>query len=393
MGENRQHLGSAILRAQVVVEKPCLSGGCAAKLRPVFRAKDCKMRTFLMATSTAILPMMAQANDGFGGITATGLTFSQTEDVAMLTEDLYISQDKITVDYTFKNTATTDVTGEVIFPMPPISLWEINNGTQNLPEDFTRDNLVNFTALVDGKPVEVKIDRVAIKFADNAEWPSSSAQYDTPGSDVTEMLAKMGIPISLDNETVVAKLLGLTKAQQDELAAAKLAEFYTADGSPDGVATEAVAQWAIVLRYHWTQTFPAGKELAVSHAYENYPAGAIFGWSPGSEADEYSSETAKTYCIDTGTSKAISKAIKLEEQGEINYVGSASYPDYVLRTANSWAGPIGKFKLTVDKGRPENVVSFCADGVTKTGPTTFVVEKTNYVPEQDLQILIVTGMN
>ena len=55
------------------------------------------MRIFLMATCAAILPMMAQANDGFGGITATGLTFSQTEDVAMLTEDLYISQDKMVI--------------------------------------------------------------------------------------------------------------------------------------------------------------------------------------------------------------------------------------------------------------------------------------------------------
>jgi Domain of unknown function (DUF4424) len=370
--------------------KSALRGQTAA----YFLAKDYKMRMFLWVTCAAILPFTAQANDGFGGITATGLTFSQTKDVAMQTEDLYISQDKITVDYTFKNTSATDVTGEVIFPMPPISLWDINNGSINLPEDSTRDNLVNFTAKVDGKPVAVKIDRVAIKFAESENgWPTGSAQYDTPGTDVTAELTKMGIPLSLDNEVVVAKLASLTKAQQDELTAAGLAEFYPADGgSQDGAAGEAVAQWAIVLRYHWTQTFPAGKVLAVSHAYENYPAGAIFGWSPGSESDEYSSETAKTYCIDAGTSKAISAAIKLEEQGETNYVGSASYPEYVLRTANSWAGPIGKFKLTLDKGRPENVISLCADGVKKTGPTTFVVEKTDYVPEKDLQILIVTGM-
>lgn len=352
------------------------------------------MKAFLLAGFAAILPVAAQANDGFGGITATGLTFSQTEDVAMLTEDLYISENKITVDYVFKNTSATDVTGEVIFPMPPISLWEINNGSINLPEDATRDNLVNFTAKVGGKSVDVKIDRVAIKFAESEEgWPTSSAQYDTPGTDVTDVLTKMGIPLTLDNEVVVAKLVGLTKAQQDELAAAGLAEFFGSDGSQDGAAGEAVANWAIVLRYHWTQTFPAGKELAVSHGYENYPAGAIFGWSPGSETDEYSSETAKTYCIDAGTSKAMSAALKQVSETETIYQGGASFPEYVLRTANSWAGPIGKFKLTVDKGRPENVVSFCADGVTKTGPTTFVVEKTDYVPEKDLKIIIVYGMN
>lgn len=352
------------------------------------------MKAYLLVSLTAILPMTAQANDGFGGITATGLTFSQTQDVAMQTEDLYISEDKITVDYTFKNTSAKDVTGEVIFPMPPISLWDINNGSINLPEDATRDNLVNFTAKVDGKPVEVKIDRVAIRFAESEEgWPTGSAQYDTPGTDVTDVLTKMGIPLSLDNEKIVAKLASLTKAQQDELAAAKLAEFYPSDGAQDGAAGEAVADWAIVLRYHWTQTFPAGKVLAVSHAYENYPAGSIMGWRPGSEKDEYLSETAKTYCIDAGTSKAMSAALKQPDQGDFSYEGSATYLEYVLRTANSWAGPIGKFKLTVDKGRPENVVSFCADGVKKTGPTTFVVEKTDYVPEKDLKIMIVYGMN
>lgn len=352
------------------------------------------MKTLLTALCTAaLLPLAAQANDGFGGITATGLTFSQTKDVAMQTEDLYISEDKIKVDYTFKNTSTKDVTGEVIFPMPPISLWEINNGTQNLPEDFKRDNLVNFTASVDGKPVVTKIDRVAIKFNENEDgWPTSAAQYDTPGTDVTDVLTKLGIPISIDTEAVQAKLTSLPKAEQDKLAAAGLAEFYDSYDTEGKATHEGVANWAIVLRYHWTQTFPAGKEMAISHAYENYPAGAIFGWSPGSETDEYSSETAKTYCIDADTSKAMSAALKSVDQNETSYEGSASYPEYVLRTANSWAGPIGKFKLTVDKGKPENVVSFCADGVKKTGPTTFVVEKTNYAPDKDLQILIVEAL-
>jgi hypothetical protein len=53
----------------------------------------------------------ALANDGFGGISATGLTFGQTEAVAMESEDLFISLDRITVDYVFRNTSTSDVTG------------------------------------------------------------------------------------------------------------------------------------------------------------------------------------------------------------------------------------------------------------------------------------------
>ena len=52
----------------------------------------------------------------------------------------------------------------------------------------------------------------------------------------------------------------------------------------------------------------------------------------------------------------------------------------------------GKFSLTLDKGDPKNVISLCADGVKKTGPTTFVVEKTDYSPDRDLEVLIVQPM-
>ena len=43
---------------------------------------------------------------------------------------------------------------------------------------------------------------------------------------------------------------------------------------------------------------------------------------------------------------------------------------YVLTTGANWAGPIGDFRLTIDKGEPDSLVSFCADGVKKIGPTT-----------------------
>ena len=74
-------------------------------------------------------------------------------------------------------------------------------------------------------------------------------------------------------------------------------------------------------------------------------------------------------------------------------VGSGGYGTaynlaYVLRTANSWAGPIGDFRLTLDKGAKENIISLCAEGVEKTGPTTFEIRKTDFTPDRDLDILI-----
>jgi hypothetical protein len=53
----------------------------------------CAHACALLALAALALP--AGANDGFGGLSATGLTFGQTEAVAMVSEDLSIGIDRI----------------------------------------------------------------------------------------------------------------------------------------------------------------------------------------------------------------------------------------------------------------------------------------------------------
>jgi len=62
-----------------------------------------------------------------------------------------------------------------------------------------------------------------------------------------------------------------------------------------------------------------------------------------------------------------------------------------VTTGGNWAGPIGEFRLVVDKGDPSNLVSFCADGVKKISATEFEVRKKNFVPSKDLNVLILTS--
>lgn len=98
-------------------------------------------------------------------------------------------------------------------------------------------------------------------------------------------------------------------------------------------------------------------------------------------------------------------ALKLLQAGTANFVGFTVTVDgqpvepeleerafvvpYIVTTAPNWAAPIGRFTLTVDKGSPEAVASFCRTGVRKTGPTTFRWEARDYVPDQDLRVLYV----
>lgn len=344
----------------------------------------------LAAVVRAALP--AGANDGFGGLAATGLEFGQTDAVAMVKEDLFIGLDRIAVDYVFRNTSSADVTGEVIFPLPPIGVWSLWDGMMNLPEPPYPENLLGFTAVVDGQPVPVQIDRIAVIEPPWDENRPLNQQYDTPGRDVTADLAAYGLPLSLDPEAAMAALLALPQADRAALVAAGLAEFYPADPA-NQIPEQAFPTWSIVLRYHWTQTFPAGAEVAVHHEYRNSPPGGIFGWvHPLTEQDSYLKDYVTRFCIDDGTSAAMAKALEWKDPttGEVYKYGSAYFITYVLRTANSWAGPIADFRLTLDKGDPANVISLCAEGVRKTGPTTFVIEKKNYTPGRDLEILLVS---
>ena len=336
-----------------------------------------------------LLATPALANDGFGGLSATGLTFSQTDAVAMEEEALAIGIDKVAVDYTFRNTTDQDVTGEVIFPLPPVGVWSGYEAMMNLPEDLTQEDLVGFTATVDGQPVQVTIDRIAV-IEEGWDQPNPpSKQYDNPGRDVTADLARLGIPLTLDYMAVREALLSFPQDKRNELAALGLAEYYEGDPASD-IPPDVYGAWAIVTRYHWTQTFPAGAVVRISHSYTNRPPGGLFYWSDPPE--DYQTDLRDQYCIDEGTSKAIAKALKNPEGDEFGNYGTAYNISYVLRTANSWAGPIGKFTLTLDKGAPGNVISLCADGVKKTGPTTFVVERTDYSPDRDLEVLIVQPM-
>lgn len=348
------------------------------------------MRHFLAAA--LLVPLMvavpARANDGFGGLSATGLMFGQTDAVAMEEEDLFIGLDRVAVDYVFRNRTAQDVTGEVIFPLPPISIGAQLQSDWNLPDDRGRDNLVNFSVSVDGAPVAFAIDRQAVIEAPWEEGRPVSADYDAPGRVVTDDLIRLGLPLTVDADVALRAVLALDATARAEAAALGLVEYYPSPAQPE----DAYPAWSIVLRHHWTQTFPAGAAVRVSHRYDHHPGGGIFVWQDPPR-DDWVREVEARYCVDKSTSRGIAKRLAGGSSGDGRFVGMSWNIAYVLRTANSWAGPIGRFRLTLDKGSDRHIISLCAEGIEKTGPTTFVLEKRDYVPDRDLEVLIVAPMD
>lgn len=133
--------------------------------------------------------------------------------------------------------------------------------------------------------------------------------------------------------------------------------------------------------HHWEQVFPAGKTLTVTHEYKPVTGGEAMLWFEGEER----AAKTKTYCIEPDFAKWLGKT----NQPDKGVVLSPSYVDYILTTGANWKGPIGKFRLTIQKAKAEDKISLCATGLKKQDVRTFVLEKTAFTPEQDLQVMFV----
>lgn len=153
----------------------------------------------------------------------------------------------------------------------------------------------------------------------------------------------------------------------------------TVDGKPVAYETTGsvdVKGEKITVTHHWVQTFPAGKTLSVKHTY--FPAGGFIYDGHHDDARLWSG-LARDYCVGPVLIKAMKKG-----QGSVGQV------HYILKTGANWSGPIGRFVLRIKKDDPAQKVSVCLDGFRKPDARTFVLEKTNFVPTQDLKIAFIS---
>lgn len=329
-----------------------------------------RILTASLAAALALGVLPALANDSSAELGVGGLILTQDADIEMRSEDLFISRDQVVVKYRFFNTSARDKTIRVAFPMPEMEFSE-----SPMP-DLTEDpvNLLGFSTIVDGQPVSAEVEQKAT----------------LEGADVTARLKGLGIPLAPHLERTWQAMDALAQADRDRLVADGLAFIQEYDqGDGKGMQAHLFPMWKLATTFHWEQTFPAGRELAVEHRY--HPAtGSSAGTSietPWADRNdpEYRAYLER-FCVDDQFLAGIRKRMKDE---------NTEYPPfwesrvaYILTTGGNWAKPIGHFRLVVDKGSPENLVSFCATGVRKIGPTQFEVVHENWRPDRDLDILI-----
>ncbi len=310
------------------------------------------------------LPAPASANDSTARMEMGGLVYTASAEIRMAEEDLEVSTKEVRVRYRFENTSDKDITTLVAFPMPPMVIGE---GTNYSIPGTDPVNFIDFSATVDGEPVAVLADVKATRF----------------GVDVTDILARHGIPATLVGDEDETKMLWdrlntLPQEDRRDLIDYGLVDWTGAFGAND--MPLATAHWTAHVAYYWMQTFPAGKSVFVEHSYR--PVTGAFFLTKG-ELDDPGFRAK--YCIDDDFARAVKRRMGAAGQEYL----LAYDLGYVLLTAGNWYGPIGRFSLTVDKGKRKNLVSLCVDGIDKIGPTTFLHEARDFSPAKNLDVLFV----
>lgn len=325
-----------------------------------------RVRAAILAVAglAALVPLARlAANDSTAEHGAGGLVLKQSREIDMLSEDLYVSADRIRVRYVFRNRTARDVRTIVAFPMPDRNLAEDRYGDSAYPGDFA--------TRVDGRPVAMQVERRAM----------------LGEVDHSALLRRLGVPIAPDEEgtgRIVAALAALPEADLARLRALRLIEVDEYDAG-QGWRREAVPAWTVRETWHWEQVFPAGRDLSVEHQYAPGTGGSVdvaLARADYRNSAEGRREQAD-YCTDRTFLSALDRASR----------GAGPMTErrvrYILTTGGNWRAPIGDFRLVVDKGRPDNLVSFCGSGLRRISPTQFEMRRRNWRPDRDLAVLIV----
>lgn len=331
------------------------------------------MRTLSLALAIlAAASLPVRADDRAAALVAGGLVVGKTDRIALAAEELYLSEQAVRIDYRFRNQTDADIETTITFPMPDIT--GDSEMLVSIP-DPAHDNFLKLQTAVDGEPVEAQVEQRAFLM-----------RSATPPVEITAELKALGIPLVPTTAATEAALRRLGERQRRDLIAAGILE---RQEHMDGTIADAPL-WTLKSKFWRRQVFPAGREIAIRQSYVPSLGGlASLSYGAPTLDPAQKAHYAIRYCTDP-TFERVAQALYRRASAD----GSRAFQAYerslshVITSGGDWAGPIGVFKLVVDKGDPATLVSFCGAEVKKTGPTTFEMIARDYVPKRDIDILL-----
>jgi hypothetical protein len=331
------------------------------------------MKPLVLAALLLATAFPAAANDTTAELGTGGLVFISTDQLKMDSEDLFVSPKEVRVTYQFTN--LTDEAQDVLvaFPLPDIK----GDGDFNVAiPDRESDNMFGFETTFGGAPVDVTLHQQAFAF----------------NLDQTAVLEELGVPLTPFGDRTRAAIKELPEDQIAHLLRLGLVIPMEYSNGGDQWETDYEPVWTLRSTYSWEAHFEPNETVEVVHRYKPSVGGTV-GVTFLAPANEYADRPAdykKRFCSDDDLIKTLKKTLTSPD----DFFSAPFYEQwvsYIWSTGNNWAGPIDKFTLTIDKGDPKNLVSFCWDGeVKKTGPTTFQMTAMDWYPpyDRELDILI-----
>jgi hypothetical protein len=329
------------------------------------------MRFLLPTILILTLAGAARANDTEAVLGTGGLTFAKSTSLRMESEDLTLSRRAVRVAYRFRNLSDRPITTRVAFPLPTVDVGDMSETPHSFHLSGRDGDIVDFHLIVDGRPAPAALEARAIS---------------TKGQDVTALLAGHHVPlIGVRSEEEVERALNRLTPSEVKVLAAAGAVYADEWTSPGDVKHPG---WKVQAAYHWVQTFPAHGEVRIEHRYAPVLGGVHFERAAdlarprALSSDGVWPDEKRSWCLDPGRVRAL-------PAGAV----SASWLEYVLRTGANWAGPIGRFRLTIDAD-PGGIVSTCPiPGLTlqRSGPNLFA-ERAGFTPRSDLAVLFATAV-
>jgi hypothetical protein len=269
----------------------------------------------------------------------------------------------------FRNQSAAPVTLTVAFPLPDIDLAEADNLAIPVGDP---NNIVGFETKIDGKPAALTMSQRAL----------------LGDKDVTGVLRAAGVsllPIGQDQKWISE----LAPATRDKLINEGL---LVQAGSNERGQPIYDAGWKVKMSAVRQQTFPPGRQVSVEHRYRTSLGGSPDtvlrkGLRQNKAMDKEVERYRKQYCV---SESFLASLDKMAGGAEANSAKMREWRiSYILKTGANWAGPIKSFRLVVDKGKAERIVSFCAPNMKVLSPTQVEVTATDFTPDKDLRILIV----
>jgi len=315
-------------------------------------------------------PPYALANDTSAELSVGGLTFTHNSDVSMESEELTITPESVNVRYQFLNQSPNPVALTIAFPLPDIDLSD-PDANLAIPSDDAV-NFVGFQTKVNGTPVEFEIRQRAV----------------LGGKDVTDRVRAAGLPV-LPLGTQVDRINALPAQTKERLVEEGL---LVQSGTDEKNAPIYDGGWTVNTSIIRQQTFPPGEAVTVEHRYRT-SVGVSFDTVlrkavRGKEAmaAEFARYRAE-YCVTDFFLRGIDRRAGDHDENVAHL--QERRISYILKTGANWAGPIKNFRLVVDKGRADRLVSFCGDNVKKISSTAFEMKEKEFTPQRDLKILLI----